>query len=103
LTAANDTLFGATSSGGSTLDAGTVFSLNASGAGFAVLHTFGTGSDGTHPRGSVIDVRGVLFGTTPLPDAEFHSGALTSANGSVYGTTVGGGATQNGTVFALTP
>jgi uncharacterized repeat protein (TIGR03803 family) len=46
-----------------------------------MLYSFGSSnSDGLHPYASLIDV-----------------------NGTLYGTTSGGGAYGNGTVFALTP
>lgn len=69
-------LFGTTGAGGS--GNGVVFSLNADGSDFSVLHTFtGTNPDGAKPYGSVS-----LSGTT------------------LYGTTYGGGS-GNGTVFKV--
>ncbi len=45
-----------------------------------VLHSFGSGTDGQHPHASLIDVKGVLYGTTSA-----------------------GGSNEAGTVFALDP
>ncbi len=73
------TLYGTTSLGGTYgTGAGTVFSISTSGTE-KVLHSFGSGSDGTQPDASLINVGGTL-----------------------YGTTGGGGAYGYGTVFALT-
>ena len=72
-------LYGTTFVGGATL-AGTVFSLNTDGTGFAVLHTFNwSPSEGASPHASL------------LPDSA----------GSLYGTTVYGGASGGGTVFTV--
>jgi uncharacterized repeat protein (TIGR03803 family) len=74
------TLYGTTYGGGAygTLDSGgTVFSVSTGGTE-QVLHSFGSGSDGSEPYASLIDVNGTLYGTT------------------YYGGTYGGG-----TVFAL--
>ncbi len=77
------TLYSTTVEGGgytysSYSDGGTVFSITASGAE-RVLHSFGSGTDGTHPRAGLINVRGTL-----------------------YGTTASGGAHGSGTVFSIT-
>jgi uncharacterized repeat protein (TIGR03803 family) len=96
-----------------------------------VLHRFGDSSDGAYPYGNLINVNGMLYGTT------FHGGvsgagtvfsvkptgaekvlyrfgassgfdglypfaALTDVNGTMYGTTVDGGANDYGTVFGVT-
>ena len=72
------TLYGTTGNGG-TNDNGTVFKLNTDGTGFAVLHQFaGQPMDGAWPGAQL-----TLSGTT------------------LYGTTGGGGAFGNGTVFKL--
>ena len=68
---------GANACGGVTC--GTVFSITTGGTE-KVLHSFGKGADGRAPLAGLIDVKGVLFGTTG-----------------------GGGAHGNGTVFSLTP
>lgn len=76
-------LYGTTEQGGVYGD-GTVFKLTPNGMGGwreTVLHHFGGKGDGTRPIG------GVIF----------------DAAGNLYGTTYGGGAYQEGTVFELTP
>jgi uncharacterized repeat protein (TIGR03803 family) len=78
-------LFGTTYYGGSH-DRGTVFQLVRPGPGetrwsHGLRHSFGKHNDGNGPQGGlIIDTRGVL-----------------------YGTTGGGGDTNNGTVFELSP
>jgi uncharacterized repeat protein (TIGR03803 family) len=75
----NGTFYGTTLSGGPA-GYGTVFAIAPSGTE-TVLHYFGTGSgDGTFPQAG-----------------------LTNVNGTLYGTTTQGGATNNGTVFVVTP
>jgi uncharacterized repeat protein (TIGR03803 family) len=78
----NGTLYGTTSSGfygtGCRADCGTVFSVTTDGTE-KVLYTFAGGSDGAGPTGNLINVNGVL-----------------------YGTTFEGGANDNGTVFSIT-
>lgn len=75
----NDVLYGLTQHGG-TDDAGTVYSIKPDGSAYSVIHSFGGGADGAFPYAGLIDVGGVL-----------------------YGTTSGGGASDDGTVFSLTP
>ncbi|MGA8326822.1 MAG: choice-of-anchor tandem repeat GloVer-containing protein, partial [Candidatus Cybelea sp.] len=58
---------------------GTVFSVTTSGTE-TVLHSFGGSGDGAHPDASLLNV-----------------------NGTLYGTTGGGGAHGDGTVFSLLP
>ncbi|HKU81701.1 MAG TPA: choice-of-anchor tandem repeat GloVer-containing protein, partial [Candidatus Tumulicola sp.] len=50
------------------------------GVAYAVIHSFGSGSDGVNPQAGLIKVKGVLYGTTQY-----------------------GGANGLGTVFSLTP
>jgi uncharacterized repeat protein (TIGR03803 family) len=80
------TLYGTTQQGGanttcnhSTSGCGTVFSIAPSGTE-NVLHSFGSGTDGIAPVAALVEVDGTL-----------------------YGTTMGGGANERGTVFALKP
>jgi uncharacterized repeat protein (TIGR03803 family) len=78
----NGKLYGTTSHGGHGKcngGCGTVFSITPSGTE-KVLHSFLAGSDGAGPAASLIDVKGLL-----------------------YGTTAGGGAYGGGTVFSITP
>jgi uncharacterized repeat protein (TIGR03803 family) len=74
-------LYGTTSNGGSSSacrgGCGTVFSLSTTGTE-RVLHSFGGNDDGVEPSANLIDVNGIL-----------------------YGTTISGGARNKGTVFAL--
>ena len=72
-----DVLYGTASLGGSS-GQGTVFSVNSDGTGYTVLHNFTGGADGAFPTAGLI-----LSGNT------------------LYGTTVNGGNSDNGTVFAL--
>jgi len=57
---------------------GIVFKITTSGA-LSVLHTFASGGDGATPVGDLVNVNGVL-----------------------YGTTAGGGTSNDGTVFEIT-
>ncbi|MBV9263882.1 MAG: hypothetical protein JO324_06125 [Candidatus Eremiobacteraeota bacterium] len=64
----NGTLYGTTFEGGgsgcySHLGCGTVYSISPSGAE-KVLYRFSGGSDGSNPAAALIDVDGVLYGTT---------------------------------------
>lgn len=72
-------LYGTTLYGGA-WDSGTVFMLDLATGGEAVIHSFGAGSDGANP------------------DA-----GLTYRGGNLFGTTIYGGATDNGTVFEVNP
>jgi uncharacterized repeat protein (TIGR03803 family) len=72
-------LYGTTISGGAN-DAGTVFQLTPAGA-LNVLYSFTGGSDGALP----------------------WAGMIADAPGNLYGTTYGGGASGQGTVFKLDP
>lgn len=127
----NGTLFGTTSSGGTTFD-GTVYSITTGGAE-AVLYTFGTkAKDGETPLGGLIDVNGALFGATsqstnaPVgcgavfkvtatgaesvkylfknhPDGCGPVGQLVKRNTEMYGTASFGGDSQNdGVIYQVT-
>ena len=74
----NGTLYGTTAFGGSQasdLGDGTVFTIGANGSE-TVRHRF-TGTDGAHPNAGLIDVNGTLYGTT--------SGGGKSDYGTVFG------------------
>jgi uncharacterized repeat protein (TIGR03803 family) len=123
----NGTLYGTTSQGGGsgctntlTSGCGTVFSVTTSGQE-TVLHRFAGGSDGEYPSvGDLIDVSGVLYGTTAQggtglgtvysitpagvekvlyafqgqtsgTDGIFPVAGLINVNGTLYGTTLNGG------------
>jgi uncharacterized repeat protein (TIGR03803 family) len=126
---ADGNYYGTTSHGG-TNDNGVVFSMTPGGA-LTILHTF-TGSDGRNSYASLIQGGdGMLYGTTEYGGAYdygtvfsitpgggltvLHSfGASTSdgrqpmapliqgADGRYYGTTMGGGSTNDGTVYSIT-
>ncbi len=124
----NGTLYGTTSNGGAN-DAGTVFEIKKSGKE-TVLHSFGGSGDGMNPVAALINVNGTLYGTTPNGGASgvgtvfeikksgketvLHSfggtsdgdgagpyAGLLNVDGTLYGTTIGGGG-DFGTVFAIT-
>jgi uncharacterized repeat protein (TIGR03803 family) len=137
----NGVLYGTTRSGGK-FHRGTVFSITTSGTEH-VLHGFGRIHDGKHdgesPQASLIDMGGTLYGTTYLggahhqgtvfkistsgrervlhsfdyssgsnSDGAYPTASLIGMNGTLYGTTDGGGTqgcvTQTrgcGTVFSI--
>ena len=136
------TLYGTTESGGSgggdtcsSYGCGTVFAVNRKTGTETVLHVFNAGADGAIPTASLIEVNGMLYGTTQrggtgacfngcgtvfavnLKTSEekvvysFVGGndgsepwdSLINVKGLLYGTTSGGGAYQRGTVFVLDP
>jgi uncharacterized repeat protein (TIGR03803 family) len=78
LVLSGDTLYGTARYGGNSSGSGTVFKINTNGTGFAVLHTFGSPGDAAIP----------FFG-------------LALSGNTLYATTVAGGGTNNGTVFAI--
>ena len=70
--------------GGASPGGGTVFTMRPTGGGtwaYKVLHTFGTGTDGSNPG----------------------AGLIFDATGNLYGTTWQGGASGSGTVFEIKP
>jgi uncharacterized repeat protein (TIGR03803 family) len=73
----NNTLYGAANVGG-IWARGTLFAINTDGTGFTILHTFKGSSDGWAPNGNLI-----LLGNT------------------LYGTTLFGGSSRDGTVFSI--
>jgi uncharacterized repeat protein (TIGR03803 family) len=79
LQAADGYLYGTTSSGTGLADSGTIFRISTNGA-FNSLHLFNRAIDGWEPRASLIQ----------------------ASDGSLYGTTVAGGTSGYGTVFAIT-
>ncbi len=125
------TLYG--TAGGGTNDYGTVFSIRPDGTNEHVLHSFGTGSsDGRDPVAGLIVMKGTFYGTAYDGGAggygtiyaitasgyestlhSFGSGyrfdgldpmaSLIAVHRSLYGTTSGGGASEQGTVFTLQP
>ncbi len=129
----NGTLYG-TTAGGGTSGAGSVFAITPSGTE-TVLYSFGGSGDGVGPKAGLINVKGTLYGTTFEGGAKNHgtvfsvttSGTetvlysfkggsgdgenpyvgLIKVNGTLYGTTAGGGSGNCkrgcGTVFSLSP
>jgi uncharacterized repeat protein (TIGR03803 family) len=132
---ANGNLYGTTWSGGSGGTDGTVFSLDPSTGAETVLYSFcgggGKCTDGAKPQGSLIDVKGTLYGTTTqggngggtvfsidpntgakkliysfcsqqnCTDGAGPSTSLIDVDGTLYGTTYGGGLYGYGTAFTL--
>lgn len=146
----NGTLYGTTWFGGAgscadtfadtfTAGCGTVFSISPNGAE-KVIHSFKGGRDGTYPLARLIDVNGILYGTTSKgggtgcggtgcgtvfsltrdgrekviyaftggSDGGSPMAGLTNVNGTLYGTTAGGGSCADpgghcGTVFSISP
>lgn len=69
LVAAKGSLYGTTCCGGGNFGAhreGTLFSVDISTGEEQVLHEFGQGQDGSEPAAAVVNVQGVLYGTTQL-------------------------------------
>jgi len=124
----NGTLYGTTQAGGVTADAGTVFSMSTAGEA-QVLHSFTYSAAGKYPFASLIDVDGILYGTTSAKglngggavfavstagtvrvlhgfgggsDGTRPYASLIDVNGALYGTTYGGGTHGQGTVFSIT-
>ena len=109
---------------------GTVFAITPSGTE-TVLHSFGGSGDGNGPLAGLISVKDKLYGTTMeggangdgtvfsitrsatetvlysfkggSADGEFPLAGLINVKGTLYGTTVYGDASNDGTVFSITP
>lgn len=87
MTLVGDTLYGATSSGGSNFN-GTVFSMKTDGSAFTILHTFskfGTNAASVKTNG----------------DGAFLRAGVVFSGGMLYGTAFNGGTNGLGTVFAV--
>ncbi|HEY1654791.1 MAG TPA: choice-of-anchor tandem repeat GloVer-containing protein [Candidatus Tumulicola sp.] len=134
LVAVSGTLYGVTSSGGGpheSQDAGTVYSVTTTGKEH-VLHSFGKGSDGAEPTGTLVLFKGKLYGvtggggryshgtlfsiTTSGTETVVHSFGATNDGSnpyagvvavktSLYGTTANGGTGYHpaGTIYAFAP
>ena len=81
LVLSGNTLYGTTSAGGFD-GSGTIFQVNANGAGFSLLHSFSatsgvTNTDGATPVGTLIVASGKLFGVAKNGGA-FNAGAIFS-------------------------
>jgi len=79
LAVSGSTLYGMTGSGGSSSNAGAIYSINTDGSGFQLLHAF-------------------VFGA---PDGVFPSGSLIVFGSTLYGMVHGGGNLSNGTIFSM--
>lgn len=69
LIAVKGTLYGTTASGGGNFCShceGTLFGVDISTSKEQVLHQFGEGKDGSEPVDALVNVRGVLYGTTSI-------------------------------------
>jgi uncharacterized repeat protein (TIGR03803 family) len=126
--ASGNTLYGAAEVGGR-FGNGTVFKLNTDGTGFTNLHSFTYGSDGAGPRGGLLFTNNTLYGTAGAgggsgagtvfalnangtgftnlysftggsDGASPYAGLILSGN-TLFGTTVYGGGSHYGTVFAV--
>jgi uncharacterized repeat protein (TIGR03803 family) len=121
-------LYGTTMFDGGFISLGVVFKVTPEGSE-SVLHTFLGGSDGGHPKGSLIaDSQGNLYGTTSSgkglsggtvfritpagvltelhtfsgPDGyDPNAGLAMDAHGNLYGTTFSGGTANDGVVFEI--
>lgn len=131
LTEKNGTLYGTTRSGGTELDEshGAIFSITRDGT-FKSIYSFLDPEDGVHPEAGLIDVKGMLYGTTSKggwhnygavfslttggTENTLHSfgvrskgrqplASLIDVKGTFYGTTSRGGSQDRGTVFSITP
>lgn len=130
LIALNGSLYGTTYAGGQ-YDAGTIFSITSGGTEQVFYNFEGSGRYGGNPLGGVTLVNGKLYGTTPgggnydggvaykirtnspLPIEQILHGfgdagdgaqpqaGLTADGDRLYGTTSGGGANGDGTVFVV--
>jgi uncharacterized repeat protein (TIGR03803 family) len=129
LVLSGNTLFGTTRYGG-TNNVGTIYAVNTDGTGFTILHSFTGGDDGDTPESRLVLSGSTLYGTTAgggvnrggtvfsintsgmnfTPLYSFtggndggnpNTGGLILSGGVLYGTTVGGGTNNNGTVFKI--
>jgi uncharacterized repeat protein (TIGR03803 family) len=129
LTLDGATLHGLTANGGD-FASGTVFQIGTDGTGYVVQHSFGGGSYGGHPVGSLILSGATLHGMTPAGTGADHGtafqmnvdgtgfgivkaftvgsvdgadprGSLTLAGATLFGLTSAGGSHDAGTVFTL--
>jgi uncharacterized repeat protein (TIGR03803 family) len=127
---ANGLLYGTTLSGGAA-NAGTLFSIDPSSGAETQIYAFTGGADGSAPASPLLLVGNDLYGTSSAGGANgdgtlfriaatggaktvLHDfagtkdgaspiGALISLDGTVYGTTLAGGADNEGTIFGYTP
>ncbi|MGO4884568.1 MAG: choice-of-anchor tandem repeat GloVer-containing protein [Bryobacteraceae bacterium] len=125
---ADGDLYG-TTVGGGTNDSGVVYKLDAAG-NLKVLYSFQGGADGARPNGGLVLNSGYLYGTAAsggdfdgvvfrmdlagnetvlhtfmggADGIEPLAGVVLDQAGNIYGTTRGGGAASQGTVFRVSP
>jgi uncharacterized repeat protein (TIGR03803 family) len=125
------TLYGTTSSGGSSRD-GAIFSLDPASGAEQVAYSFAGQATGLTPQGALLDVGGKLYGTTfgggsnytgavfrfdpgngkesvvysfgsNAYDCANPGGALVRDGGTLYGVAPDGGANQAGALYAVVP
>lgn len=125
------TLYGTTENGGAN-DFGTIYTYNIATGAYAIVYSFTTGPNAAEPAAALVDVGGILYGTTPYGGASANGAVYTfdpttdtetvlysflahttdavqprspliSAAGMLYGTTSAGGADNTGTVYAVNP
>jgi uncharacterized repeat protein (TIGR03803 family) len=124
LVALRGKLYGTTYQGGACGE-GTVFSVRIADGEERVIHTFGNFPDGEYPVAGLINVNGVLYGTTQSGGAhgggtvfsittsgtvnvlfnfirDYPSASLIAVDGMLYGTTIAGGVYDKGSVFSMT-
>jgi uncharacterized repeat protein (TIGR03803 family) len=123
-------LYGVTSLGGAAGD-GVVFKFDPATGQETVLHSFSGGADGRDPIAALVEFNGLLYGTTYTGGGQANFGSIYSVdpktgeervlyrfsggwdgadpvglvvyNGTLYGTTDGGGAAHGGTLYAFRP
>ncbi len=124
----NGMLYGTANDGGGESNCGVVFSMTLTGIE-TVIHTFTGDPDGCDPSGNLLNVKGVLYGTTQAggagnvgtvfsvtpgsvemvlhsfndADGEEPMGSLVAVGGELYGVTLQGSLHGGGTIFAITP
>ena len=124
------TLYGTAYSGGNIGEnAGTIFSINADGSDFHLIHAFLGNSQGANPQGGVIMISNVLYGTTAMggghssgaiyslqtnqvfeslihpftggSDGSSPKNGLLSSGNTLFGVTPYGGNQSSGTIFSI--
>ena len=122
-------LYGTTASGGAS-GLGTVFSLNPANGAEKIVYAFEGSGDGATPKAGLLDVDGVVFGTTTYggsscscgtvfslnpatgvfkvvyafkvsPDGQSPFASLLNVGKTLYGTTYTGGTGRSGTLFSV--
>lgn len=123
-------LYGATRMGG-LFGAGTLFKLNSDGSGYSAFYHFAGGTDGSQPRGTLLEISNRLYGTTsvagdngrgtvfsvnrdgtgftvlhpftgaPADGFDAWDGLLAGTDGVLYGTTRQGGSADQGVIFKV--